>query len=351
MNKIEKATSSEPDIEDAPVSSSDSDGVTDVSDGDYKGNKGGGKGRGKSLAEKLSDNSNKKDGVNGTQRGRRRKDPPSRQNASGKKPKRTLTSISGDGSDDDLLFFSSQNTKRQKSTYGASQGPRSSGASSGSAKPKPVKKVIKEEEEEEEKHDEDDDGGFKVPRHIDLASPPPKQEPLSNSTADSLFDLDGDSPLSSPPGSIDLADFGLTEQDKAVAMQARDSTESDSLCPMCKAKVDPDTLRLFMLRPKRERRVRDQQRFCHSHKQQSAEQEWNDRGYPEIDWATFDERIIRHFKDLEKILVPDSQSYYRNVLAESVKSGKARFLRLSLSGDGLETISCGYYGSRGASKM
>lgn len=108
-------------------------------------------------------------------------------------------------------------------------------------------------------------------------------------------------------------------------------------------------LMLFEAQPKQ--RLREQQQFCASHQQDTAEREWEAQGYPDINWETFDERVQKHFPDLEQILVPDCFSYYRNILDENLKSGKAKNFRLTLDGDGLETISCGYYGTRGAAKM
>lgn len=122
-----------------------------------------------------------------------------------------------------------------------------------------------------------------------------------------------------------------------------------SLCPWCKKEVDPALLMLFEAQPKR--RLREQQKFCASHQQDTAEREWESRKYPTIDWDVFDERVQKHFSDLELLLVPDFPSYFRNILAESLKKGEAKNFRLTLAGDGLETISCGYYGTKGAAKM
>lgn len=118
---------------------------------------------------------------------------------------------------------------------------------------------------------------------------------------------------------------------------------------MCKKEVDPELLMRFEAQPKQ--RIREQQQFCASHQQNTAEQEWEAQGYPEIDWDTFDERVRKHFPDLESLLVPDCSSYYRNILDTTLKNGQAKNFRLTLSGDGLETISCGYYGTKGAQKM
>ncbi|KAH1649199.1 hypothetical protein KXX16_008148 [Aspergillus fumigatus] len=136
----------------------------------------------------------------------------------------------------------------------------------------------------------------------------------------------------------------------SLLLDDSENTElKQSLCPWCKKAVDSDALRKFRAQPKQ--RIREQQQFCESHQKETAEKEWKERGYPDIDWDTFDERIKCHFDDLESILVPEGNSYYRNVLDTMLKSGKAKNFRLTLAGDALETICCGYYGTRGANKM
>ena len=389
-----KSLAPEPGTDDDPVSSSDEGGSDNISspDAEETGAEMNPGGKRKTLAEKLAsnndDNGNKSD-TKKRRSPRSRKDPSSSRRKhdktkkamkteAQKSPKRTfMSTVDADSDNDNEWFFSSsQNTKRSRSFYHGSQSGgrralRSSATSSIKAKTVKKEPAIKEEEEKEKdtRGDGDDDGsdrGFKVPRSIDLGSPSPKvrksrtNEARSNSSHDSLtardnaqlFDIGVDeSSLSSPLSStsqFNLESLELTEEEKALAAQI-ESSDSESLCPMCKQKVDPDLLGQFMLQPKR--RLREQQRFCNSHKQDSDRQEWKNRGYPTINWKSFDKRISRHFRDLEKVLVPDSSSYYRSILDESMKTGKARFFRLSLIGDGLETISCGYYGSRGASKM
>lgn len=154
-------------------------------------------------------------------------------------------------------------------------------------------------------------------------------------------DLGSSSPLSSAPSDfIDL----LEDED-----EVKPSASRKWLCPMCKEEVDPDLLLLFEAQPKQ--RVREQQQFCASHKQSTAGKEWQKHGYPEIDWKTFDQRIKKYFPELEKILAPGSPSYYHNILSGIMKDGKAKNFRLTMMGDGIETISCGYYGTKGAGKM
>ncbi|EPS27874.1 hypothetical protein PDE_02818 [Penicillium oxalicum 114-2] len=202
------------------------------------------------------------------------------------------------------------------------------------------------------------DGGMSTTRKLKPSSPklaqsssgskisttPPIDSNPSSSFAISSFkeplslDLDEDddsglSSLSSPPSSL------ASEPDEP----------RPALCPMCKKEVDPQQLELFLAQPKQ--RVREQERFCASHQQGSVEKEWEAQGLPSINWDTFDRRIQTHFASLERLLIPDCTSYYRNILEETLKTGKAQNFRLTLAGDGIETISCGYYGTKGSGKM
>ncbi|PWY95498.1 hypothetical protein BO94DRAFT_482040 [Aspergillus sclerotioniger CBS 115572] len=200
---------------------------------------------------------------------------------------------------------------------------------------------------------------FKVPRDIKDESPKPqfKQPPpmpndmisssslATSSALDALIFDDDDSSIGTP---LSTASSSLMNELSEAMLDETVLTEP-SVCPWCKAPVDPGMLLRFRAQPKQ--RMREQQRFCESHKQSTAEQEWKEKGYPTIDWDTFDERINRHFADLETIMVPESTSFYRNILDTTLKTGKAKNFRLTLAGDGLEAMSCGYYGTRGAGKM
>ena len=201
---------------------------------------------------------------------------------------------------------------------------------------------------------------FKVPRDIeDDESPKPqfKQPPpmpndmisssslATSSALDALVFDDDDSSIGTP---LSTASSTLMNELSEAMLDEPVLTEP-AVCPWCKAPVEPGMLLRFRAQPKQ--RMREQQRFCESHKQSTAEQEWREKGYPTIDWDTFDERINRHFADLETIMVPESTSFYRNILDTTLKTGKAKNFRLTLAGDGLEAMSCGYYGTRGAGKM
>ncbi|PYI06313.1 hypothetical protein BO78DRAFT_429777 [Aspergillus sclerotiicarbonarius CBS 121057] len=196
---------------------------------------------------------------------------------------------------------------------------------------------------------------FKVPRDTSpkpqFKQPPPMPNDMISSSSlatssalDAVVFDDDDSSIGTP-----LSTASSTLMNELSEAMDEPVLNEPAICPWCKAPVDPGMLLRFRAQPKQ--RMREQQQFCESHKQSTAEQEWKEKGYPTIDWDTFEERINRHFADLETIMVPESTSFYRNILDTTLKAGQAKNFRLTLAGDGLETMSCGYYGTRGAGKM
>jgi hypothetical protein len=176
---------------------------------------------------------------------------------------------------------------------------------------------------------------------------------LTSADVDFDFDIDDDdsSPLSSPSSEVALAMTELADKE-AVTLQMEPTvtdTTGQSRCPNCDAPVDTDLLDEFLIQYGR--RLRDERLFCERHKAHKAEKEWTDNGYPMIDWHTFDERLQRHLSALERLLVPSPSSFYRGLLETAMKDGQARVFKLSLEEDGLENLSCGYYGPKGASRM
>ncbi|THC93799.1 hypothetical protein EYZ11_006717 [Aspergillus tanneri] len=309
------------------------------------------------------------------------------QKSRGTSRKRTIDAVNKDESDADGDPFSpirsSQSHKRRRFTAYQSKNSRkadmygktpsssmasrqSESPSAGTRKPKSKSQKSETQSVKEDRVSKED--GFKVPMdiNIDVASPVSKPRPefkqplplpndgissssfVTSSTREAqVFDVDSDdSPPSTPLSSADSSILEmLREMDDDILARKEevgDTTPNEGpLCPMCKAPVDAELLMRFQAQPKQ--RVRDQQRFCESHKQKSAETEWQKKGYPNIDWDKFDDRIQGHFDELEALLVSESPSYYRNILDTNLKSGKAKNFRLTLAGDGIETISCGYY--------
>lgn len=204
--------------------------------------------------------------------------------------------------------------------------------------------------------------GFQIPLDVQytrtLSSQDGHQEPPSlPSTAVSSSSLtskdlmldDDDSSLSSLTSiPSDGSPSFFTGEELDEQKHTRQEPE-ESLCPMCKAPVDSGLLREFLATSNQ--RIREQQRFCEEHKTKTAEKEWSDRGYPRIDWKGLDRRIRRYFPDIDRLLVPNSTSFYRNILAAKLKSGKAQNFRIMMFDDDLDNMSCGYYGTKGASRM
>lgn len=263
---------------------------------------------------------------------------------------RTSSNVAANDSDPDDPFSSfAQSQKRprtKKSVYGKSKsfsGPPSSSARKQS-------QDIKSDSEEEKPKKEDSPSEetkpelvFKKPREIDFDSVRKAKSEGEESEFKGSFESTSGSSLET------LASSGAQADTAATSPAVPDEPTPPSLCPWCHKEVDPGLLVLFEAQPRQ--RIREQQQFCKSHQQDTAEREWAARNYPDIDWDSFDERVQKHFSDLERVLVPDSSSYFRNILDESLKKGKAKNFRLTLAGDGLETMSCGYYGTRGAAKM
>ncbi|KAF7597116.1 hypothetical protein BBP40_010590 [Aspergillus hancockii] len=376
---IEPTPKPEPATDDEPISSSDEEIKSSAS---LDGGIGNGRTPRQSrptLEEKLGGNSQGNGRSSQTPRSKKTESPKSQ----GSSCKRALNVgvNNKEGHDDHDLFSdiqrSSQAQKRhkaveygsrRKSSGGYSRTPSSSitplrtDSPSSGRKPKSVGNSPKASRKTKKGESDSPKDGFKVPMDLDVPSPPAKSRTPPTFKAPPHFPTDAISSSSFAPSSAwEPPIFGIDDGEESPLSSAPSilslpsSPDNDildtkeSLCPWCKEPVDPELLMRFQSQPKQ--RIREQQRFCGSHKKTKAQEEWLDKGYPTIDWDMFEDRILGHFDDLENILVPDSQSYYRNILDSTLKSGKAKNFRLTLEGDGLETISCGYYGTRGAGKM
>lgn len=123
--------------------------------------------------------------------------------------------------------------------------------------------------------------------------------------------------------------------------------EPEAACPMCGESVDGIFLRSY--NGGKRMNISTQTKFCRAHKKKSARNEWAEKGYPVIDWSDLDTRLAQHHSYL-KTLLDGASSYYRNILAEQVKSGKDRTLLQAVS-NSRNSLTPGYYGSRGFRAM
>lgn len=183
-------------------------------------------------------------------------------------------------------------------------------------------------------------------------SPPPSA--THNSSAPPTI-FDAASTLSSPLSS--LGDSTLnSSQDGAPIITSGDipiydATAKPAVCPMCKQPVDKSYLEEFC-RIDTRMSLRQQSQFCKAHKERSAKSEWEERGYPQIDWLQLDIRITKFHTFMDHVLSSRKSSFYRNAFEDTLKSGKNKTLQESLmGGDEIEGTSPGYYGGRGAKVM
>ena len=179
-----------------------------------------------------------------------------------------------------------------------------------------------------------------------------KQAP-SSLTASSLPSMPYDvassaSSLSSPPDSPVL-DASHEHNAFLESVAPGFNVQPLANCPVCKEVVDRDFLESFDCGKRLN--VRQQTRFCRAHKQQSANTDWESRGYPKIDWRHLDDRLRKFHPALEDVLRGARPSFYRNAFEDRVKSGKNRRMQQSIVGSEFEGLLPGYYGSRGARVM
>ena len=370
----------EPATDEEPQSSTDEEVASDVSAGvesDSGRERQQRQPSGPTLEEKLAaTRTSSRQGTTGASESKAKSPGSSRKRSS-----RQVAYDAPDENDAEDMIFSQHSQKKRKSVgYGSNRNRRSDwGAQSSSfASRRSESPASGAGEELKSTGKEKKRPAFKVPR--DVPSSPPKRAiefknppafPVDSTSSSSFAtssareppvfdddDDDDDSPLSTPLSSAssdflnELSQWGDMEVDTTAPRPpppTKTLRPEESLCPMCKQPVDPGLLLTFLEQPRQ--RIRDQKRFCESHQGDTAEKEWTEKRYPTIDWATFDKRLEGHFADLERLLAPDSASYYRNLLDSELKSGQAKNFRLTLDGNGLENMSCGYYGTRGAAKM
>ncbi|SLM40109.1 Restriction of telomere capping protein 4, C-terminal [Lasallia pustulata] len=180
------------------------------------------------------------------------------------------------------------------------------------------------------------------------------QLPPSSVTASSLQSTSNEaassvSSLSSPPESP-ILDASIEHQAFSTFNIPEYHNHSEAKCPVCRKTVDRDFLESFNNGSRLN--VRQQGQFCRAHQKRAAVAEWEERGYPKIDWDRFGKRLKKHHHVIDDILTGLRQSFYRNALDDLVKSGRNRTLaQKMMSGESIEALSPGYYGTRGARAM
>ena len=152
-------------------------------------------------------------------------------------------------------------------------------------------------------------------------------------------------PKSTPTATQDLSQdlsFNVDDSpllDLSFVDDSEDEKKTETICPLCKKPVDPDTLQNFSKGAFMT--IRKQRRFCAMHKQDEARAEWKAKGYPEMDWAGLEARIAPHEAYLKGVLL-GQQCHYRDLMARDAEGGNNR----NLADADFDKIP-GYYGTKG----
>ncbi|MCJ1401567.1 hypothetical protein MMC11_004783 [Xylographa trunciseda] len=198
---------------------------------------------------------------------------------------------------------------------------------------------------------------FKVPagisHHNDLGD---QTNDLSSKETSKRFpascSVSSTSTLSSPPSSPILI---ASSHDLDLSFLSTFTPPSSApilptLCPVCQEPVSASDLAAFAAEHTRSHRltVRQQAYFCRLHRIATAQETWQARGYPDINWKNMSDRLAAQDGYIMSIIKNAQPSYYRNLLNQKVASGINRtaaqaFVRADEDG-GAET---GYYGSKG----
>ncbi|KAL8834078.1 MAG: hypothetical protein Q9170_003934 [Blastenia crenularia] len=160
------------------------------------------------------------------------------------------------------------------------------------------------------------------------------------------FDYEGSKSSSSLSSAPDVEDLDVDEFHKEWT-ESHPPGSPEVQCPICKAFVPRRLMEEFSRSGLLS--VRQQVQFCKAHKFRSAEDVWRERGYPNIDWRQFSDRLPKYGAELSSVLNGTRSSFYRNVFEDEIKCGANRNLKQSLlSGNGSDERHIGYYGTKGA---
>ncbi|KAG6067659.1 hypothetical protein E4U32_003251 [Claviceps aff. humidiphila group G2b] len=140
----------------------------------------------------------------------------------------------------------------------------------------------------------------------------------------------------------DMEDFISEELGSRDRNQVVEVAKPEAVCPWCGEEVDAKLLQDFS---KGQRlNVRQQTRFCHQHKKKSAEEAWQQKNYPQVEWDSIETRFARHRAPLLAI-INGRPSHFRTIHKGNIETGRAR----SMKKEG--NMNPGYYGPRGFNIM
>ncbi|THW71343.1 hypothetical protein D6D25_00172 [Aureobasidium pullulans] len=175
--------------------------------------------------------------------------------------------------------------------------------------------------------------------------------PISNFTTDSTDPSAQSQPITldssqlSPPPSSPFTSLPDADPEQIPDDPAPDPNPP---CPICGEKIEKDFWDKFQDDIcHRRMNLRLQEKFCQAHKARNADDIWNDRGYPKIDWSALQDRLKAHRHHIRAILDNDKarESPYYKQHAKMIKSAKGH--TATAAGGRFTGLRAGYYGSKG----
>lgn len=146
----------------------------------------------------------------------------------------------------------------------------------------------------------------------------------------------------------DLSDAGSSSSDLSslgdIFPDKEAPKDGQALCPWCGASVDRQQLKEFS-EGRQRLSVKMQTKFCESHRKTSAQEAYELKSYPEVQWESLTERFESHRARLLGITNGEEESHYRTALADKISLGKGRSMNKE------ENLNPGYYGPRGFNMM
>ncbi|KAK1246846.1 hypothetical protein MKX08_000648 [Trichoderma sp. CBMAI-0020] len=146
----------------------------------------------------------------------------------------------------------------------------------------------------------------------------------------------------------DLSDAGSSSSDLSslgdIFPDKEAPKDGQALCPWCGTSVDMQQLKEFS-EGRQRLSVKMQAKFCESHRKTSAQEAYELKSYPEVQWESLTERFESHRARLLDIINGEEQSHYRTALADKIALGKGRSMKQE------ENLNPGYYGPRGFNMM
>ncbi|CAD0092845.1 unnamed protein product [Aureobasidium vineae] len=172
---------------------------------------------------------------------------------------------------------------------------------------------------------------------------------LTTSAADST-DVSGQSQpivlessqLSPPPSSpiSSVCDFDFEE--------IVEEPDKSPRCPICSENIEQEFWDKFQDEILHRRmNLRLQEKFCLAHKARTADDVWQDKGYPKIDWSILQPRLGAHHAHINAILDGDYESPYYKQHAKLVSQTKGHSARSAAVSGRFTGLRAGYYGTKG----